>query len=549
MCCEHRSSRKDQLYKLEEYSAEAVTRKGAYQRLSEEAGTSVGSLYTAASRAGMTSPSHSLRFAFSEEEEKALVTVCLLYARQGTPLTIYDFLELASHFAKMEEGHLFSRHFALSFIARHSDALCKRKGKLTSPTRSYEAMQQKTEEFIASMDEIMATNTINKNNMVVFDETVIGDSVTLPLYIGEQKDSGGGSINVYRVRESRLGSYIPFSLPDGSTPFKVFILRDETMKKGDGITATLEPGWEKGLRGDSHRIFLKSERGFINIELFTYIMDEFRKWWTATRPGLHCFLICDNLSVHRNDTIVKTARRYGIHMIYIMPGSSHWFQVHDQFPFGTLKKEMASIKLRKVPPISLEPESKRTTMTSVFYEAEELAFRPHIVRKAFANVGLSPWNPSRIRDALQKHCRQVCSEERDRAYFTLSESVKVCEEKKYDAYCQMVGRMKPVGLTVVKLVQKAEDEDDEDAKSSEQEKQARSKSTDGKHEDISGRPPKKRAHRLSLELKRCSVRGCQETHFWSKKWNFCAICNKHFCPFHEKVFHHHKCKRLSYCDT
>ena len=113
--------------------------------------------------------------------------------------------------------------------------------------------------------------------MVVFDETVIGDSVTLPLYIGEQKDSGGGSINVCRVRESRLGSYIPFSLPDGSTPFRVFILRDEKMKKGDGITATLEPGWEKGLRGDPHRIFLKSERGFLNIELFTYIMDEFRK--------------------------------------------------------------------------------------------------------------------------------------------------------------------------------------------------------------------------------------------------------------------------------
>ncbi len=231
MCAEQRSPAKEHIYKVEEYAMQATTRKGAYQRVSEETGTSTSALYMAASRAGLTSPSHSLRYAFTEEEEKALVTVCLLYARQGTPLTITEFIVLASNFAGRDESHYFSRHFVSSFVSRHSDSLSVRTGKLTSPTRIYEAMRQKTEEFIASMNEIMATNIINKNNMVVFDETVIGDSVTLPLYIGEQKDSGGGSINVWRNRESRLGAYIPFSLPDGSTPFRVFILRDENMKK------------------------------------------------------------------------------------------------------------------------------------------------------------------------------------------------------------------------------------------------------------------------------------------------------------------------------
>ncbi len=169
---------------------------------------------------------------------------------------------------------------------------------------------------------------------------------------------------------------------------------------------------------------------------------------------------------------------------------------------------MASIKLRKVAPISLQSESKRSTLISVFYEAEELAFKPHVVRKAFVNVGLSLWNPSRIHEALQKHCRHVCSPERDRAYFTLSESVKVCEDKKLEACCQMVNRMKPVGLTVVKLVQKAEDDEDEDAINTEQEKQSCSKSVGEKKKGISPIPPKKRPHKLSLELKRCSVRGC-----------------------------------------
>ena len=53
----------------------------------------------------------------------------------------------------------------------------------------------------------------------------------------------------------RLGSYIPFSQPDGSTPFGVFIIADDEMKEDDSIVATFALGWEKGLRGDPHRVF------------------------------------------------------------------------------------------------------------------------------------------------------------------------------------------------------------------------------------------------------------------------------------------------------
>ena len=106
-----RSPAKEHLYKLEEYSSQASMRDGAYSRMSAESGSTVSALRAAASRAGLTSPSHSLKFAFSLEEEKALVVVCLLYARQGARLSIIDFIKLANHFAKKEEGTSFSRHF------------------------------------------------------------------------------------------------------------------------------------------------------------------------------------------------------------------------------------------------------------------------------------------------------------------------------------------------------------------------------------------------------------------------------------------------------
>ena len=107
-----------------------------YDKLSEETGASKGSIRVVASRAGLTSPAHSLMYSFSEEEEDALVNVCVAYARKGEPFTILDFITIASIFdERFEKSDFFSCSFAKRFRKRHSDVLSIRKGKITSPTR------------------------------------------------------------------------------------------------------------------------------------------------------------------------------------------------------------------------------------------------------------------------------------------------------------------------------------------------------------------------------------------------------------------------------
>ena len=77
------------------------------------------------------------------------------------------------------------------------------------------------------------------------------------------------------------------------------------------------------------------------------------------------------------------------------------------------------MKNQKVPLISLEASAGKAVQTAVFYEAEEMAFQPHIVRAAFANVGLSPWSPSKIIKALEEHSRTISEVNQDMAYFFL----------------------------------------------------------------------------------------------------------------------------------
>ena len=108
------------------------------------------------------SKTHSARFAFSEEEEQALVCACIVYLRQGTPLTIGAFIDIASFFAQKDDKHLFSRHFCYSFLERHASEICLKSGKLTSPTRCSKVMLQKTKEFITRFEKKMAKYGLSK---------------------------------------------------------------------------------------------------------------------------------------------------------------------------------------------------------------------------------------------------------------------------------------------------------------------------------------------------------------------------------------------------
>ena len=73
-------------------------------------------------------------------------------------------------------------------------------------------------------------------------------------------------------------------------------------------------------------------------------MDKFIIFWTATRPDLYYFFVCDILTAHKDFDVVEKARNNGVYFIKIMPGYSHWFQVHDQEPFGILKKTISDEK-------------------------------------------------------------------------------------------------------------------------------------------------------------------------------------------------------------
>ena len=83
------------LYKLEMYRRIATPKKSAFVLLAEELGVDVQSVRNAASKNGFVG----FRTAFTPRQEEMLVCACLIFARQGTPLTIPMFAEVARKLA------------------------------------------------------------------------------------------------------------------------------------------------------------------------------------------------------------------------------------------------------------------------------------------------------------------------------------------------------------------------------------------------------------------------------------------------------------------
>ena len=118
---------------------------------------------------------------------------------------------------------------------------------------------------------------MNKSGTHVFDEKIIDNSIYLLLVIGERRDSGGGNINIYQLREKALSCCVPFLVSDCCSSFSVNQLGARKLIQGQEILDVLVPDKEIEFHSQPHRVYLASETGYLTKELFKPVMEEFTK--------------------------------------------------------------------------------------------------------------------------------------------------------------------------------------------------------------------------------------------------------------------------------
>ena len=190
---------------------------------------------------------------------------------------------------------------------------------------------------------------------------------------------------------------------------------------------------------------------------------------------------------------------------------------------------------------STEPSETLETRMGEFYEAEKKALDPKAVRDSYALVGLHPWDKNLILKNCQENSPVAPHSSENSMISELAEKISMYSEMKRSEVDRIRSSVKRPEVATPGKTQKRERSEEECKKRQVQEGEGGPYSSYQKSMPITTQSPAKRAKSMHMEIKTCAAKGCQNTHYWSKKWVFCQNCNKNFCEEHKHELHYHHC--------
>jgi len=190
---------------------------------------------------------------------------------------------------------------------------------------------------------------------------------------------------------------------------------------------------------------------------------------------------------------------------------------------------------------SAEPSATLETRMAEFYEAEKDAFDPQAVKDSFASVGLHPWDKPKIFRLCRENCPVDPESDVDSMLSDLAMKISMYSEMQTKGRESLRSSVKHAGVATPKKPERRPRPKKDTSENQVQEGTGGSSSSSAKTMSDSLEVPNKRSRLMHVDRKTCASKGCQKTHFWSKKWVSCPKCKKNFCEEHKDELYHHHC--------
>mgnify|MGYP001796369992 CR=1 FL=1 len=429
-----------------------------------------------------------------------------------------------------------SRHWVADFEKRHKDELTKKKAKLLTSQRGAQSIPGDVAKFIAQVQTVSDIHPMSAENVVNYDETRVfvqtgGHYVYERVTKERAQKKGRKGINI--------GSLITFVAASGKILMEVWIFKGKP-QKDDEESGVLTAQFNVQASNLSNRItrqkhpiyFAYTATSFNNKELHAHIMDQFGKLWMERGDNKHCWLFGDQLGCHKQADVVMKALGQNV-MCWLLPANcSHFLQPLDDKIFANFKGKVSSKakELTQAHLFSSEDYSKLLHLAA--YEAVEDAFTERVVKRAFANTGIWPFDPARIMD-LAKHNAGLKKQKTKGKYLgamkRIAEGVITPQKQKPKQIKQ--GKVKIQANTTFspwQLIEKENEAKQQQIVKVEMKKAAASQKAIDKQTE--------RAQRT------CAAAGCDivsQKQGGTKQWKKCPTCSKIFCKMHHAEFNAH----------
>jgi len=155
----------------------------------------------------------------------------------------------------------------------------------------------------------------------------------------------------------------------------------------------------RGGQGFYERYYLFNETGNVTTETFEAMAEKSSQIWRSLHPGLEAYLTLDNLGAHRSDRALSFFLGANIRLLFLLKNSTHISQALDGEPFGIPTTSVGKRKRELVHEKLINGERATLSKSEVVLlamESENTALSLGVIKKAFEDVGLYPFNPEKI---------------------------------------------------------------------------------------------------------------------------------------------------------
>jgi hypothetical protein len=218
--------------------------------------------------------------------------------------------------------------------------------------------------------------------------------------------------------------------------------------------------------------------------------------------------------------------------------TSHFLQPLDDLCFARFKQVLRAIfhqvEFRGV----LSKIEYTGHLYAALYEAEQSVFTPRLLRRAFENCGLWPFDPQRILRLTQQNVGQFEKQGDSLASEASRIIVEVMEQEKLAPHPKVSRkRTRPLLNT---LHSPWDRQLNQEREKYEREVKRKKKQQEKDQRDFDKRQ-EVRAKKVRRLLRTCRDPSCDRCCYGGKNWRQCTPCEGFFCPKHKSYFENHPC--------
>lgn len=329
-----------------------------------------------------------------DKMEEMLYSVVQAFSTLANPLGTTEVQVLAQALSGMDQVP--STGWVQKFLIRHGNEIALRKGKKSHKRKDLLATFTSVKQWTEDTSNVLKGLALQPSLVFNIDETrAVPASKTVSVLAHKHMTE----THYNQTIDSALYTLVSCIAADGTTLFCLYMFKYIPNKNGlrHSVYLPVEAPKRVSRRKHDYPVYIAvSPKGYMNGELWQETMKIFIEL-AGNRQGLgrqkQALLFIDGCASHLRDWTVTNLSNENISTVYFPANSSHVLQPADGEVFANYKQAARANLQSSALKASITGELEKELTLLECIQSHSEAVTPSVVKAAFRNRGIWPWDP------------------------------------------------------------------------------------------------------------------------------------------------------------